>query len=107
MTELNLIRIIASTIYFLITLGILWMLVRDLKSGMVQTWMRGYPKSRPILKRTLPKLEKYEQQGAVQGKNLIFYRDKFPKEYWNGIFLRVMMFIIMILLGFNIYSKLF
>jgi len=94
MDQIIYVRIFSIIAYLFILVGVIIMIIRDLIKGEVRQWMRGTP---------LFDTSKYK----VEKNTLIFNKKEFPKEYWTQIVFRVFILIVVLILGFVVYNKLF
>lgn len=87
---------IITAIYLFILSIITIGLIRSLKRGEISNkLMRG--------SLILFDLKKYKVKNNV----ITISKNKFPKEYWNNIILRVIALIVILIVGFVIYSRTF
>ena len=101
--NMNIALIVISVVYLAILIGIIIMIVKDLSSGVVRQWMRGYPVNKPIM--TSNQAKKFKNYPIENNSTLVFDKKKFPTQYWSHIFLRIGFLIVALIVGFVLYNR--
>lgn len=96
LNQFVLVRIVASIVYCSVLAVGMWGVILPLRKGVI-TWRDKYNR------KFLFQNGKY----PMEGNTLVIHRKDFPREYWTGIAVRIVMVVFALWVGVLIYGKLF